>query len=30
MIGLAYYIYNIVLNCIQKSFGLNNVALYRI
>ena len=28
MIGFAYYIYSIVLNCIQKSFGLNNVAWY--
>ena len=29
MIGFAYYIYSIVLNCIQKSFGLNNIAWYR-
>ena len=23
---IAYYIYNIVLNCIQKSLGLNDIA----
>ena len=29
MIGFAYYIYSTVLNCIPKSFGLNNIAWYR-
>ena len=29
MIGFAYYIYSIVLNCIQKSFGLDYIAWYR-
>ena len=30
MIGFAYYIYSIVLNCIQTSFGLENIAWYRV
>ena len=29
MIDFAYYIYSIALNCIQKSFGLDNVSWYR-
>ena len=28
-IGFVYYIYSIVLNCIQKSFGMNDIAWYR-